>query len=166
VKRRRWWWPTSYAPSVAEIDIELLRSNGFAGVIIDLDNTLVAYRQLTPADRDARWIVAARERGLSVVMVTNNGTPWAAGVARELGIPCIPNARKPLRSGFRRALAVLALPRESVIVIGDQLFTDILGARLSGLAAILVEPLAARDPLNTRWLRRLERWLLHGLPRF
>jgi HAD superfamily phosphatase (TIGR01668 family) len=165
VKRRRWWWPTSYAPSVGEIDIELLAVNGFTGIIIDLDNTLVAYRQLAVGERDARWIVSARECGLSVVMVTNNGTPWAAGVARELGIPCIPNARKPLPSGFRRALDLLALPRESVIVIGDQLFTDILGAKFFGLAAILVEPLAARDPLNTRWLRRIERLLLHGLPR-
>jgi len=165
VKRRRWWWPTSYAPSVGDIDIERLAANGFTGVIIDLDNTLVAYRQLTPDERDARWIVSAHERGLSVVMVTNNGTPWAAGVARQLGIPCIPNARKPLPFGFRRALDLLALPRESVIVIGDQLFTDILGAKMFGLAAILVEPLAARDPLRTRWLRRIERLLLHGLPR-
>jgi HAD superfamily phosphatase (TIGR01668 family) len=165
VRRRRWWWPTSYAPSVGAIDIESLASNGLRGVIIDLDNTLVAYRQLTPGERDAQWILAARDRGLSVVMVTNNGTSWAAGVARELGIPCIPNARKPLPSGFRRALGVLALPPESVIVIGDQLFTDILGAKMCGLAAILVEPLGGRDPLNTRWLRQFERWLLHGLPR-
>ncbi len=163
--RRRWWWPTSYAPRVADIDIERLAGSGVCGVIIDLDNTLVAYRQLAPDDRDARWIVAARERGLRVVMVTNNATPWAAGVARNLGIPCIANARKPLPSGFRRALGVLELPRESVIVVGDQLFTDILGAKVFGLAAILVEPLVRRDPLNTRWLRLLERWLLRGLPR-
>ncbi len=165
MKRRRWWWPTSYAPSVGAIDLDELAANGFSGVIIDLDNTLVAYRQLAPGERDARWILAARDRGVGIVMVTNNGTPWAAGVARELGIPCIPNARKPLPSGFRRALAVLGLPRKAVIVVGDQLFTDILGAKLFGLAAILVEPLAGRDPLNTRWLRQLERWLLHGLPR-
>lgn len=165
MKRKRWWWPTSYAPSVAAIDIEALATNGFLGIIIDLDNTLVGYRRLAPADSDARWIVAAHERGLRVVMVTNNSTPWAAGIARDLGIPCIPNARKPLPAGFRRALALLALPRKSVIVVGDQLFTDILGAKLFGLAAILVEPLEGHDPLNTRWLRLLERWLLHGLPR-
>ncbi len=162
---RRWWWPTSYAPRVADIDLDKLSSNGFCGVIIDLDNTLVGYRQLLPDDRDARWIVAARELGLRVVMVTNNATPWASGVAKNLGIPCIANARKPLPSGFRRALGVLELPRESVIVVGDQLFTDILGAKLFGLAAILVEPLVERDPLNTRWLRTFERWLLRGLPR-
>jgi HAD superfamily phosphatase (TIGR01668 family) len=165
VKRRRWWWPTSYAPSVAAIDIERLAANGFAGIIIDLDNTLVAYRRLVPEDRDVRWIRAACERGLRIVMVTNNATPWAASIARDLGIPCIPNARKPLPAGFRRALATLALPRQSVIVVGDQLFTDILGAKIFGLAAILVEPLVDHDPHNTRWLRIFERWLLHGLPR-
>jgi HAD superfamily phosphatase (TIGR01668 family) len=164
-KRKRWWWPTSYSPSVAAIDIELLAANGFTGVIIDLDNTLVGYRQLVPGDEDARWILAARDRGLRVVMVTNNATPWAAEVARALDIPCIGNARKPLPVGFRRALRLLALPRRSVVVIGDQLFTDILGAKMFGLAAILVEPLVGRDPLNTRPLRVLERWLLHGLPR-
>jgi uncharacterized protein len=165
MKRRRWWWPTSYAPAVADIDIGLLTSYGFYGVIIDLDNTLVGYRQLVPGDGNARWIIDARERGLSIVMVTNNSTPWAAGIARDLGIACIANARKPLPFGFRRALAVLGLPRQSVIVVGDQLFTDILGAKIFGLAAILVEPLVGRDPLNTRGLRLLERWLLRGLPR-
>ena len=129
---RRWWWPTLYAPRVAEIDIERLVAEGFGGVIIDLDNTLVGYKQLEPDDRDAGWIVAAHTRGLRVVMVTNNATPWAAGVARNLGIPCIANARKPLPSGFRRALGVLELPREAVIVVGDQLFTDVLGAKLFG----------------------------------
>jgi HAD superfamily phosphatase (TIGR01668 family) len=165
VKRARWWWPTSYAPSVAAIDLARLTANGFAGVIIDLDNTLVGYRQLAPDDLHARWIRDARDRGVQVVMVTNNSTPWAIGIARNLGIPCIPNARKPLPKGFRRALDLLELPRESVIVVGDQLFTDVLGAKLFGLAVILVEPLAPRDPINTRWLRHLERWLLHGLPR-
>ncbi len=165
MKRRRWWWPTSYAPSVAAIDIERLAASGFGGVIVDLDNTLVAYRRLLPGDAGAAWILAARERGLRVVMVTNNATPWAAGIAETLGIPCIPNARKPLPAGFRRALAVLNLPRASVIVVGDQLFTDILGAKMCGLAAILVEPLVGRDPLNIRPLRLLERLLLRGLPR-
>ncbi len=165
MSRRRWWWPTSYAPSVAAIDLDQLKANGFAGIIIDLDNTLVAYRADAPGERDALWLADAKVRGLQVIMVTNNATPWAIGIARNLGIPCVSNARKPLPSGFRRALTLLALPRESVIVVGDQFFTDVLGAKMFGLAAILVEPLVRRDPLNTRPLRWLERVLLHGLPR-
>jgi HAD superfamily phosphatase (TIGR01668 family) len=162
---RRWWWPTSFAPRVADIDIARLRAQGFGGVIIDLDNTLVGYNQLVPDNRDARWVIEAHDAGLRVIMVTNNATPWAKGVAEKLGIPCIPNARKPLPHGFRRALALLALPRDAVVVVGDQLFTDVLGAKLFGCAAILVEPLVRRDPLNTRPLRMLERWILRGLPR-
>jgi HAD superfamily phosphatase (TIGR01668 family) len=165
VKRRSWWWPTAYAPRVAAIDLDRLADNGFTGIVIDLDNTLVGYRQQTPGDDDVRWIVAARERGLGVVIVTNNSTAWAMGVARDLGIPCIGNARKPLPGGFRRALKLLAMPRPAVIVIGDQLFTDVLGAKMFGLAVILVEPLVARDPFTTWPLRSLERWLLRGLPR-
>ncbi len=80
-------------------------------------------------------------------------------------MPIVANARKPLPGGFRRALALLALPREAVVVVGDQLFTDIVGAKLYGLRAILVEPIVAHDPWNTLPLRILERWLLRDLPR-
>jgi predicted HAD superfamily phosphohydrolase YqeG len=69
----------------------------------------------------------------------------------------VPNARKPLPHGFRRALTVLDLPRERVVVIGDQFFTDVLGAKLLGIRVILVPPLGGRDPWNTRPLRLLAR---------
>ena len=104
-----------------------------------------------------RGVKAASERGLKIVLVTNNSTPWALTVAENLGIPCIPNARKPLPGGFRRALEVLDLPRDRVVVIGDQFFTDVLGAKLFGLPVILVPPLGGRDPWNTRPLRVLAR---------
>jgi HAD superfamily phosphatase (TIGR01668 family) len=91
--------------------------------------------------------------------VTNNSTPWAIAVAQQLGIPCIPNDRKTLPNGFRRALEMLELPRERVVVIGDQFFTDVLGAKFFGLTAILVPPLGGRDPWNTRPLRIIARLL-------
>jgi len=165
MSKRRWWWPTSWAARISQIAFEELEHGDIRGIIVDLDNTLVGYRKHVPDDEDAAWIIAARARGLRVVMVTNNATAWAAEVAANLGIACIANARKPLPGGFRRALAELDLPAENVIVIGDQLFTDVIGAKFAGLPVVLVEPLVLRDPRNTRWLRRLERWLLHGLPR-
>lgn len=164
-KHRRWWWPTSYALRISQISFDELAEGDIRGVIVDLDNTLVGYRKQEPDAEDAAWIVQAREHGLRVVMVTNNATDWAKNVARKLDIACIANARKPLPGGFRRALKQLDLPADNVIVIGDQLFTDVIGAKFAGLPVVLVEPLVLRDPRNTRWLRRLERWLLHGLPR-
>ncbi len=155
----------SYAPRVSDIDLADLCRRGIGGIIVDLDNTLVGYRKLVPDDRDAGWIVAAREHGLRVVMVTNNATPWARDVARKLAIPCIPNARKPFPYAFRRALGLLELGCAEVVVVGDQFFTDVLGARFAGLAAILVEPIVAHDPYHVRPLRMVEKWLLRGLPR-
>ena len=80
-------------------------------------------------------------------------------------MPCIPRARKPLPRGFRRALNVLELSAAEAVVIGDQLFTDVLGAKLAGLEVILVEPLVRHDPLNTLPLRWLERIIMRGVPR-
>lgn len=136
-----------------------LLAGGIGGAIIDLDNTLVGYRSLEPTQEAASWVKAASEAGLKIVLVTNNSTPWALTVAKNLGIPCIPNARKPLPNGFKRALELLQLSRDRVVVIGDQFFTDVLGAKLFGLPVILVPPLGGRDPWNTRPLRWIARAL-------
>jgi HAD superfamily phosphatase (TIGR01668 family) len=156
---RRRWHADTLAASLQAIDVAVLLGSGVGGAIIDLDNTLVSYRSLEPAHGDAAWVKAAAKAGLKVVLVTNNSTPWALSVAEKLGIPCIPNARKPFPTGFRRALELLELPRESVVVIGDQFFTDVLGAKFCGLPVILVPPLGGRDPWNTRPLRILARLL-------
>jgi hypothetical protein len=155
----RWLRADAVAAGITAIDLGELRARGIAGAIVDLDNTLVGYRTREPELAAARWIAAAVAAGMRVVILTNNAQPWVLGVANGLGVPCIANARKPLPHGFRRALARLDLPRERVVVIGDQFFTDVVGAKLFGLAVILVPPLAGGDPWNTRPLRWLARAL-------
>lgn len=155
----RRWHPDRIAPGIATLDPHELRAEGIDGAIVDLDNTLVGYRMTEALPADADWIRRAAEAEFRLVMVTNNATPWAKRIAGDFGIPCITNARKPLPGAFRRALGVLELPRERVVVIGDQFFTDVLGAKLFGLRVILVPPLVRHDPLNTLPLRLLERLL-------
>jgi HAD superfamily phosphatase (TIGR01668 family) len=153
------WHADTLADGVTAIDVAELLARGVSGAIIDLDNTLVSYRSLQPTEEAAAWVKAALASGLKMVLVTNNSTPWARLVADTLAIPCIPNARKPLPGGFHRALETLGLPRDRVVVIGDQYFTDVLGAKLFGMHVILVPPLGGRDPWNTRPLRILARLL-------
>ena len=160
-----WLSPTSYVPRISHIDYGRLLADGIRAVVVDLDNTLVGHRALEPEPADAAWVADASRHGIRIIMVTNNSTPWARTVAERLDIPIVANARKPLGRGFRRALELLALPREEVVVIGDQLFTDVLGAKLFGMRVILVDPLVRHDPWNTLPLRLLERWLLRDLPR-
>jgi uncharacterized protein len=155
-----WFSPTSYVPGISQIAFDDLRADGVRGLIVDLDNTLVGYRASEPEERDALWVAQALESGFSVVMLTNNSTPWANDMARRLNVPIVANARKPLPAGFRRALALLDMPAAEVTVIGDQIFTDVLGSKLLGLRVILVGPLVRRDPWNTLPLRLLERFLV------
>jgi HAD superfamily phosphatase (TIGR01668 family) len=160
-----WFRPHAFAPRITDVDLAGLRARGVRGVIVDLDNTIVGFRELAPLEEDARWVRRAKELDVRVVVLTNNGTPWAAQIARDLGVPCIAKARKPLPAGFRRALRVLDVRAEEAVVIGDQLFTDVLGARLARIEVILVEPLVRHDPWNTRPLRWIERLVMRGVPR-
>ena len=157
--------PQLYAPRISRIDPRELRLRGVRGAIVDLDNTLVGFRSLVPLEEDALWVARAKQADVRVVVLTNNGTPWAAKVAQDLGVPCIPRARKPLPNGFRRALKLLELEPHEAVVIGDQLFTDVLGAKLAGLEVILVDPLVRHDPWNTLPLRWMERIVMRGVPR-
>ncbi len=157
--------PTAYVPRIEQLALSKLRADGVRGIIVDLDNTLVGYRALEPAPEIVAWIANAPAHDLKIVMVTNNATPWAVEIAKRLAIPIVPRARKPLPRGFARALRMMGLARDEVVVIGDQLFTDILGAKIAGLRTILVDPLVRRDPWNTFPLRLLERALLRDLPR-
>jgi HAD superfamily phosphatase (TIGR01668 family) len=152
--------PDAYARGLAEISLDKLAGLGVRGIIVDLDNTLVAYRAAHVAPEVAAWIASALERGFRVVLVSNN---WGARVSTfgsHLGVPAVPSAMKPLPLAFLRALRVLGTPRAATVVVGDQLFTDVLGAKLLGMRAILTEPISEHGFLTTRAMRVVERALL------
>jgi HAD superfamily phosphatase (TIGR01668 family) len=152
------------APRVTDVALEGLLGRGLRGIILDLDNTSCAYGQPELADGVADWVEQARAAGFAVVLVSNNFSERVAAVGVLLDVPSVPNALKPLPFGFLLALRLLGTARSETVVIGDQLFTDVLGAKLLGLHAILTEPIVARDFPLTRVLRMLERLLFRRLP--
>jgi len=156
--------PDGFARHISAVSLEDLGTRGFCGIIVDLDNTLVGYGEEALAHEVGPWIADAQARGFRVCLVSNNFTGRVGRVCAELGIPGISSALKPLPRGFLAALRVLGTPRAQTVVVGDQLFTDVLGAKFLGLHAILTEPIGARDWLGTRVLRLLERMLLGRIP--
>ncbi len=152
--------PDSYARRLNEVSLDDLIVRGFRGIIVDLDNTLVGYGEDHLAPADVAWISTALARGFRICLVSNNFTDRVMRVGAELGVPAIPSALKPLPRGFARALRTLETARDQTVVVGDQLFTDVLGAKFLGLHSILTEPIVAKDWLGTRVLRFLERVLL------
>ncbi len=152
--------PDGYARRLSGVSLDELGARGYRGIIVDLDNTLVGYGEDHLAPEDRAWIANAIERGFRVCLVSNNFSARVARIGADLGVPAVPRALKPLPYGFLAALRLLGTPRDSTVVVGDQLFTDVLGAKALGLHAILTEPLIATDWLGTRALRFLERVVL------
>ena len=148
-----------HVDSLPEVSLDALARAGIRGIVVDLDNTVCAYHRPELAPGVAEWVAAARDRGFSLVLVSNNFSERVALVGAQLGIPVVPNALKPLPFAFLRALKLLRTPRRATVVIGDQLFTDVLGAKLVGCHTILTTPLVAHDFPLTRVLRFLERTL-------
>lgn len=149
--------PDGRAATVAAIDLDPLAARGLRGIILDLDNTSCAYGRPEIADGVGAWVERAHGAGFKVVLLSNNFTGRVAAVGTLLGVPTVASALKPLPFGFLRALRLLGTARSETVVIGDQLLTDVLGAKLLGLQAILTEPLTPHDFALTRVLRMLER---------
>lgn len=152
--------PDRYVPRLAQIPHEELEARGFRGLIVDLDNTMLGFAQSEVEADHLDWVRLAKNRGFKLVMVSNNFTERVTTIAGQLGIECVPNALKPLPFGVMRALRMLALPRNQVAVIGDQLFTDVLSGKICGLYTILTEPIESKDFALTKVFRFFERLVL------
>lgn len=149
--------PKQYVQTVYEIDIDDLMKRGFVGIITDLDNTLVEWdRKEAPAEL-IQWLKKAEEKGMKLIVVSNNNEHRVKSFVEPLGIPFIFGAKKPLKKSFRAACEQLQLPPAKTVMLGDQLFTDILGANLAGIYTILVKPVVETDGFFTRFNRRAER---------
>jgi HAD superfamily phosphatase (TIGR01668 family) len=156
--------PDRFAPRLADVSLEALEAMGKRGLIVDLDNTLTGFGQTQLCEENLAWVERAHERGMPVVMVSNNFTDRVTSIARELRVPCVPNALKPLPFGVIRAIRILGVPRGRVALVGDQLFTDVLAGKLCGIYTILTEPIEPKDFPLTRLFRFFERLMLPGRP--
>ena len=152
--------PDLYYSSVRAIDLETLARAGVRVLLLDLDNTVLSRESHVVPDEMKEWAAGLRERGFSVCLVSNNWHERARRVAGELGLDLVDHAIKPLPFAFLRALSLeKATPKEAA-VIGDQLFTDILGGNMLGMRTVLVAPLSRTDLPHTLLLRRLEALVL------
>jgi uncharacterized protein len=141
----------------SDIEISWLRERGIRGVVLDLDNTTCAYGQDELASGVLEWVGGVRASGIAVVLVSNNFSARVDVIGTRLGILGVASALKPLPFGFLRALRMLATRSHETVMVGDQLLTDVLGAKLLGLQTVLTEPLVAKDFPLTRLLRLIER---------
>lgn len=158
--RTRGLRPDHAVRGLADVPLDLLAAWKVRGIIVDLDNTLVGYTELAVTPEVQAWLARAHAAGFRMVLLSNNFNVRVTAIGDALGIPTVANALKPLPTGFLRAMRLLGTRRHETVVVGDQLFTDVLGAKVVGLRTILTEPLMEHDFPATRILRLLERVVL------
>ena len=143
--------------SVCLISPEMLREMGVRGLLLDIDNTLTTHDNPVPAPGVENWVARMKAAGIALRLVSNNHPPRVEPFARRLGIPCICEGKKPLSSGFRRAMEDMALPKGTLCVVGDQIYTDILGANWLRVKSIYVPPMELEKTAFFRFKRLMEK---------
>ena len=149
-------FPNVYFEKIEYISAEFLLGKGIEGVILDVDNTLSPYGEIKIDPAVLGVVNQYKDAGLALMILSNNFDGRVKQAARILGVPHISFGIKPLPFGFLRAGKRLGVPRKKIAVIGDQIFTDVVGANLCGMFSIIVKPL---DTNGEGITLRLRRWL-------
>lgn len=153
-------YPDLYIENVLEIDADFLKKNQLKGLLLDVDNTLLYYDRTRLKGIDA-WVKQRKVEGIKMCILSNSEKKdKVQTLAEELEIPFIYFAKKPLKSGFKRAQKILGLEAGNIGVVGDQIFTDVLGANCMKMTSILTKPLEERDILITKVKRPLEDFII------
>ena len=159
-------YPKMYVPSVVHINLDNLYAKGIRCVLFDLDNTLVPRDKIELSPEVASWFNGLKEKGIKTCIISNNNPTRVGRVSGMDDIPRVCRAVKPRRNSFRKAMQMLDVKPEETAVVGDQIFTDILGGNRLGLYTILVVPMPGKEYWATEILnRRLERPILRSIKR-
>lgn len=134
--------PRGVYPSVTEIDPRALAAKGVRLVLADLDNTLVPYKVTQPPPELIAWKEALRANGIELFLLSNSRKPGRAkAFAEQLGIPYQGRSGKPKKAGYLKAMERMGVAPEETVMVGDQIFTDTLGANNAGVMPLLVQPI-------------------------
>lgn len=149
--------PTWMIKSIYNLTPDELRSNGIKSILTDLDNTLIAWDNPKGSPALHEWIKTMKNSHIPVIVVSNNNFKRVQVAVHSLSLPFISRALKPLKFGLKKAIQKYHLQPDEVVMVGDQMLTDVLVANRMGIRSILVKPLQETDAWNTRINRVVER---------
>ncbi len=154
------FYPSEYVESAYVIDYEAFYEKGYRAVIFDIDNTLVAHG--APADERSRALIARlRGLGMQVFLLSNNKEARIRLFDAGQGLPYIAKAGKPSRKNYKKAMEQMGTDCSNTLFVGDQLFTDVWGAKRTGIYHILVRPMNPKEEIQIVLKRKLEKIVLH-----
>ncbi len=154
------FFPDEYVASTYVIPFEKLYEEGYRGIIFDIDNTLVPHG--APADIRAKKLFARlKELGFECCLLSNNHEPRVKMFNEEIKVHYIYDAHKPSVKNYQKAMALMKTDLKSTLFVGDQLFTDVWGAKRTGIRNILVKPIYPKEEIQIVLKRIFEKVVLY-----
>lgn len=153
---KRLLYPKLDVKTIYDIDFKKLYEQGLRGVIFDIDNTLVPYDQHQPSKENEALFKHLHDIGFKICLISNNNKLRVDQYNQALDMTAISNGLKPFRKNFLKALMIMSLSANQVIMVGDQMFTDVLGGNRVGLYTILVKPIQKKEQFITAIKRGIE----------
>lgn len=154
------FYPDEYIKSAFDINYDKLFEEGYRGLLFDIDNTLVEHG--ADADRRAVSLInSLTKKGFSVCFISNNKEERVKRFNREIHADYIFKAGKPSKKAYLTAIKKTGTRKENTVFIGDQLFTDVWGAKRTGIRNILVRPIGKKEEIQIVLKRKLERIVLY-----
>lgn len=130
--------PAALTDELTDLNPELLKKQGIRLLMMDFDNTIVPYTTHIPTEKMERWLQAMLVSDIQICVVSNSRNDRVKVFCGKYGIPVITRAKKPGTQGIRECLSKFGVDPKAAALVGDQIFTDTLGANNAGVTPILV----------------------------
>ncbi|MBS4959422.1 MAG: YqeG family HAD IIIA-type phosphatase [Clostridiales bacterium] len=154
------FYPDIYLQSIWELPLEELKKACIRVLVFDIDNTLLPYDVAEPGDDILDFFKYLKKQGFKIILFSNNSYRRVKLFNRRVKELAICRAGKPFCGRLRKAVKKLGEEMSSAVIIGDQVFTDVLCGKMAGILTVLVKPICERDQLITKVKRVTENWVL------
>ncbi|MBO5220823.1 MAG: YqeG family HAD IIIA-type phosphatase [Clostridia bacterium] len=160
----KFYKPTLRLSHYTKVTLPLLKEMGIKGIITDLDDTLAPRNTFLPDEEVCRWVKELTEGGIRICIVSNNHKKRTKDFADPLGVPFYYRAGKPSKKWIFKALETLQLTKDEVVLLGDQLFTDMAAANRCNMKSVLVDPVGTYGGWFVQFKRKMEIPLRKKIP--
>lgn len=143
--------------SYRDLTIDFIRTNSIHAILFDIDNTLIPYEEDGPTEELYSWFQTLRDHDVKVAFISNNNKRRVEKFNEKLGYVAYSSSMKPFKRNIKKALCALGVNRENAIFMGDQIWTDVLGAHCAGLPVVLVPPIRDKQDIFTKLKRFFEK---------
>ena len=157
--------PEKVYKSLAEMPWDILAQEGIRTALLDFDNTLGPDHATEPEEYSYNCIKQIQEQGIRCCLVSNAKSGRSAKIAEMLDIPCVTFAKKPGTSGVLKAIEVMGSTKQESVMVGDQIFTDVIAGNNSGVRTFMVEKLHKQEIWYVMLKRPLEK-IVRGMAHF